>query len=172
MCAYVCCVEEPSEGWRCPACQNPSDVIPTLYKCYCGKLTNPHPRSRGDLTAPHSCADLCGRNLARDPQSSCQHKCQLLCHPGTCTSITSHACMYICIKHATKSAHLKMYIYFSVFHFNKHQPYLFLFQCVGPCPPCPVMVSRSCPCGRQTYPVSELTSCNMNIIRVYICTYM
>ena len=86
--------EDPSEGWRCPACQNGSTVIPTLYRCYCGKITNPRPRSRGDLTAPHSCGDLCGQNLAKTPQSSCQHKCQLLCHPGTVYESKKHQHFY------------------------------------------------------------------------------
>lgn len=27
-----------SETWRCPGCQNISDVIPEKYKCFCGKL--------------------------------------------------------------------------------------------------------------------------------------
>ena len=79
---YIYIAEDPAEGWRCPACQNGSPIVPTLYKCYCGKLTNPRPHSKGDLTAPHSCGDLCRRNLAKTSQSSCQHKCQLLCHPG------------------------------------------------------------------------------------------
>ena len=86
--------EDPSEGWRCPACQNGSTVIPTLYRCYCGKITNPRPRSRGDLTAPHSCGDLCSQNLAKTPQSSCQHKCQLLCHPGTVYESKKHQHFY------------------------------------------------------------------------------
>ena len=79
---------DPTEGWRCPACQNACSVVPTLYKCYCGKMTNPQPRSRGDLTVPHSCVDLCGRNLARNPKSSCKHKCQLPCHPGMSYSLS------------------------------------------------------------------------------------
>jgi transcriptional repressor NF-X1 len=107
--------KDPSEGWRCPACQRASQTVPTLYQCYCRKITNPRPRSKGDLMAPHSCGELCGQNLARTPQSLCQHKCQLLCHPG-------------------------------------------------PCPPCPVMVTRSCPCGRHDYQVrcsktGDLPSC-------------
>ena len=28
-------------GWQCPGCQNPSTTIPSVYKCFCGKVTNP-----------------------------------------------------------------------------------------------------------------------------------
>ena len=84
-------------GWRCPGCQNPSTTIPSVYKCFCGKVANPE-RKR-DSSTPHSCGELCGRKLATSAESLCHHRCQLLCHPG-------------------------------------------------PCPPCPVMVLRSCFCGR------------------------
>ena len=107
--------ELPSEGWRCPGCQNASKVVPSVYKCYCGKVTNPQPRSKGELTVPHSCGDLCLKKLSVAPESTCKHKCRLLCHPG-------------------------------------------------PCPPCPVVVTRNCPCGKKVYQVRcsksrELPSC-------------
>ena len=102
--SYTHDLEYPTEGWRCPGCQNASKVVPSIYKCYCGKVTNPRPRSRGELTVPHGCGELCLKKLATNPESTCKHKCHLLCHPG-------------------------------------------------PCPPCPVMVTINCPCGRKTYQV-------------------
>lgn len=92
--------ENKELGWRCPGCRNSTTVLPSVYKCFCGKVTNPEKRSRQDMSVPHSCGDLCKRKLATGESSLCKHRCQLLCHPG-------------------------------------------------PCPPCPVMVNRNCPCGRS-----------------------
>ena len=94
-------IGQTDNGWRCPGCQNPSTVIPSLYKCFCGRVTNPAQlRSKGDMSVPHSCGEPCRKRLNTSSESPCQHKCPQLCHPG-------------------------------------------------PCPPCPVMVTRKCPCGKS-----------------------
>ena len=73
------------EGWRCPGCQSSSTVIPSVYKCFCGRVVNPgDKRGRGDMTVPHSCGDPCHRRLASSDNDSCKHKCHQLCHPGPC----------------------------------------------------------------------------------------
>lgn len=63
-------------GWRCPACQNVCTDVPKEYRCYCGKVINPH--SNPHITA-HSCGETCER-MGR----YCKHRCTLLCHPGPC----------------------------------------------------------------------------------------
>ncbi|CAG8492678.1 42168_t:CDS:2 [Gigaspora margarita] len=62
-------------SWRCPGCQNKSESIPEVYKCFCGKVENP--KFTRFLT-PHSCGNACKKN--RD----CTHDCTQPCHPGPC----------------------------------------------------------------------------------------
>ncbi|CAG8711686.1 18869_t:CDS:10 [Dentiscutata erythropus] len=62
-------------SWRCPGCQNKSESIPEVYKCFCGKVENP--KFTRFLT-PHSCGNACKKN--RD----CTHDCIQPCHPGPC----------------------------------------------------------------------------------------
>lgn len=63
-------------GWRCPACQNVCREVPSEYKCYCGKNTEPKP---SPSIIAHGCGDVCLRK-----GRTCDHKCTLLCHPGPC----------------------------------------------------------------------------------------
>ncbi|XP_047529301.1 protein shuttle craft isoform X1 [Vanessa atalanta] len=62
--------------WRCPACQNTSQDIPTEYRCMCGAVRNPE-YQRGSSGA-HTCGKACKR------PRTCPHPCTLLCHPGPC----------------------------------------------------------------------------------------
>ncbi|XP_068631534.1 protein shuttle craft [Battus philenor] len=62
--------------WRCPACQNTSEEIPTEYRCMCGAVKSPE-YSRGTVGA-HTCGKACRR------PRNCPHPCTLLCHPGPC----------------------------------------------------------------------------------------
>lgn len=66
--------------WPCPACRVTLYVKPSLYKCFCGKVTRPEVNQR--LT-PHSCGQPCGR---KRPNANCPHTCDSICHPGRCTS--------------------------------------------------------------------------------------
>lgn len=59
--------------WRCPGCQNPSDTVPSEYRCWCGKMENPEVDR---LATPHSCTQPC----LRKRKSGCA--CVLPCHPG------------------------------------------------------------------------------------------
>ncbi|GAA5880063.1 hypothetical protein JCM16303_001198 [Sporobolomyces ruberrimus] len=66
--------------WSCPNCATrflPSE-IPTKYKCFCGRYTDPSPPSKGQI--PHSCTKPC----KRPRPIGCKHPCQLVCHPGPC----------------------------------------------------------------------------------------
>ncbi|KAJ8727951.1 hypothetical protein PYW08_016336 [Mythimna loreyi] len=62
--------------WRCPACQNTNEAIPTEYRCMCGAVRAPE-YQRGS-TGAHTCGRACRRPRA------CPHPCTLLCHPGPC----------------------------------------------------------------------------------------
>ncbi|GAM20809.1 hypothetical protein SAMD00019534_039840 [Acytostelium subglobosum LB1] len=65
--------------WCCPKCRNEyhRKDTPDHYKCFCGKSTNP---PVDPWITPHSCGELCKKNLA----PPCGHSCTLLCHPGAC----------------------------------------------------------------------------------------
>ncbi|CAB3253769.1 unnamed protein product [Arctia plantaginis] len=62
--------------WRCPACQNTNEAIPTEYRCMCGAVRSPE-YQRGAASA-HTCGKACRRTR------TCPHPCTLLCHPGPC----------------------------------------------------------------------------------------
>ncbi|XP_030748129.1 protein shuttle craft [Sitophilus oryzae] len=67
---------ETKGQWRCPACQKTYKEIPQDYQCFCGKMVNP--KFDPNVIA-HGCGDVClkkGKN--------CEHKCNILCHPGPC----------------------------------------------------------------------------------------
>ncbi|KAK3932809.1 Protein shuttle craft [Frankliniella fusca] len=67
-------------GWRCPACQNVTETLPSQYRCFCSKVVDPQ-WNRHDT--PHTCGEVCGKSReGQRPQ--CVHKCTLLCHPGPC----------------------------------------------------------------------------------------
>ncbi|GAA6018805.1 hypothetical protein JCM11491_006870 [Sporobolomyces phaffii] len=68
--------------WSCPNCATkfPPAAIPTKYKCFCGRFTDPQPPARGSTATPHSCAKPC-----KKPRPvGCRHPCALTCHPGPC----------------------------------------------------------------------------------------
>ncbi|KAJ1528779.1 hypothetical protein ONE63_007163 [Megalurothrips usitatus] len=67
-------------GWRCPACQNVTSVIPSQYRCFCNKAVEPQ-WNRQDT--PHTCGEVCGKSRA-SLRPLCVHRCSLLCHPGPC----------------------------------------------------------------------------------------
>ena len=66
-------IDSNCEGWRCPSCRNLSKFVPTIYRCYCGKCVNPRRRSKGELTVPHSCGELCKKKLGMTPKSNCRY---------------------------------------------------------------------------------------------------
>lgn len=66
------------EKWRCPGCQSINAQIPNVYKCFCGKKTNPEIKtSYYSKQLPHSCGKLCGKSLAvlnLEQTFICKHK--------------------------------------------------------------------------------------------------
>ncbi|XP_063154814.1 transcriptional repressor NF-X1 [Candoia aspera] len=72
--------EDGNSGWRCPACQNVSSQVPSIYTCFCGRVKNPG-WNRNEI--PHSCGELCRKKRSAQ---DCPHLCNILCHPGPCPS--------------------------------------------------------------------------------------
>lgn len=72
--------------WSCPQCRKDYSLEekPATYKCFCEKEENPRP---GAFILPHSCGEMCGKNL----QPTCGHTCMLLCHPGPCPPCSQYA---------------------------------------------------------------------------------
>jgi transcriptional repressor NF-X1 len=66
---------EKPQTWRCPGCNLPTDVMPTSFRCWCEKETDPV--SLPGLP-PFSCGQTCNR--ARP----CPHACSTMCHAGSC----------------------------------------------------------------------------------------
>lgn len=60
---------ERSGEWRCPGCQTKRSIVPTDYRCFCGRVVDPRP---GRLATPHSCGESCAR-----PRERCEHPCPL-----------------------------------------------------------------------------------------------
>ncbi|KAG2150355.1 uncharacterized protein EDB93DRAFT_1205209 [Suillus bovinus] len=69
--------EERTGEWRCPGCQAKRESVPSSYRCFCYRITDPSPTR---LVTPHSCAHPCSRVRI----SACGHGCPLPCHPGPC----------------------------------------------------------------------------------------
>lgn len=76
---YVPPKKPKSPKWCCPQCRTDYEPNqrPLNYECFCGKELNPIQQA---WLVPHSCGEICGKNL----QPECGHKCLLLCHPGPC----------------------------------------------------------------------------------------
>ncbi|KAF2669679.1 hypothetical protein BT63DRAFT_455667 [Microthyrium microscopicum] len=67
--------DETPKTWRCPGCNLPQDVLPTSFRCWCEKDTDP--ASLPGLP-PFSCGQTCHRERA------CPHPCASICHAGPC----------------------------------------------------------------------------------------
>ncbi|MEW5303405.1 MAG: hypothetical protein WDW38_001729 [Sanguina aurantia] len=136
-----------SAQWGCPKCRQPypSAALPSSYLCYCGKLTNPE---WDPWITPHSCGELCGRPLP----GGCEHTCLLLCHPGPCPPcplVIDARChcgkqgMRMRCGHHTFSCEQECGRDLGCGHRCEEACH------VGACPPCPVLGSYRCDCGRQ-----------------------
>lgn len=67
--------------WRCPGCNLPHDVLPSVYTCWCEKEMDP--RFLPGLP-PHSCGQTCSRK-----RKDCPHPCDSICHAGPCAPCTA-----------------------------------------------------------------------------------
>uniref|UniRef100_A0A8C7LAA9 Transcriptional repressor NF-X1 n=1 Tax=Oncorhynchus kisutch TaxID=8019 RepID=A0A8C7LAA9_ONCKI len=138
--------DETNDGWRCPACQNVVFQPPNVYKCFCGKATNPE-FQRSEI--PHSCGDMCGKKRSG---ADCKHPCNILCHPGPCpqcpASVTKactcgrtsqpmrcgQATAIHCDKQCGATLNCSEHTCTQVCH-------------SGLCQPCPLQVKQVCYCG-------------------------
>ncbi|XP_053322900.1 transcriptional repressor NF-X1 [Spea bombifrons] len=82
--ATLSMLTDGNSGWRCPACQNVTSRVPSIYTCFCGKVNHPE-WNRNEI--PHSCGELCGKKRAA---LDCPHTCNILCHPGPCPSCPAY----------------------------------------------------------------------------------
>ncbi|KAK2746838.1 FKBP12-associated protein [Myotisia sp. PD_48] len=64
--------------WRCPGCNLPHDILPSVYTCWCEKEVDPHHLPG---LPPHSCGQTCST-----PRKKCPHPCDMVCHAGPCPS--------------------------------------------------------------------------------------
>lgn len=62
-------LHDRSGEWRCPGCQTRRTVVPSEYRCFCGRSIDPRP---GRLATPHSCGEGCSRLRPK-----CKHPCSL-----------------------------------------------------------------------------------------------
>ncbi|XP_060518977.1 protein shuttle craft [Cylas formicarius] len=139
------------DSWRCPACQNIFSEAPSIYKCYCGKMSDP--KCDPNIIA-HGCGEIClrkGRN--------CDHKCTLLCHPGPCpdcTVMVSKPCGCGVTQQVVKcSGDLDIIcdaICNKVLDCGIH---CCIKKChSGSCSPCPQYIIQECYCGKTGRKVS------------------
>lgn len=86
--------------WRCPGCQALNSSLPKAYRCFCGKEHNPYWTPTGP--PPHTCGEICGKkrkataaasasgasssstSTSTSSASTCNHHCNIPCHPGPC----------------------------------------------------------------------------------------
>ncbi|PFX24867.1 Transcriptional repressor NF-X1 [Stylophora pistillata] len=136
-------------GWRCPGCQNITQEIPTVYKCFCGKVVAPEWRRHEGLT-PHSCGEICGKQ--RD--SLCQHRCNQLCHPGPCPScpvMITKACSCGKTKNHIRCGQATVIlcdqVCSKILNCLTHRCTRICHQ--GPCEDCKIVVQQICYCGKQ-----------------------
>ncbi|XP_045497702.1 protein shuttle craft [Colias croceus] len=160
--------------WRCPACQNTSQDIPTEYRCMCGAIRNPE-YQRGSNGA-HTCGKACKR------PRNCPHPCTLLCHPGPCPP-----CQATISKKCGCGAETRSVLCSSKLAQECGRQCNRLLNCQthvctkdcheGPCEPCaeiveqicycPAAKSRSVPCTADTG--GEHWSCGAECARVLAC---
>lgn len=81
----------PPRQWRCPGCNLPKDVLPSIYTCWCAKESDPQFLPG---IPPHSCGQTCSND--RILPRKCPHPCELLCHAGPCPPCSHMGPLQIC----------------------------------------------------------------------------
>ncbi|XP_050670768.1 protein shuttle craft [Leptidea sinapis] len=161
--------------WRCPACQNTSEEIPTEYRCMCGAMRSPEYQRGGN--GAHTCGKACKR------PRSCPHPCTLLCHPGPCP-----ACQATISKKCGCGAETRSVLCSSKLPQECGRKCDHLLNCEvhkcardcheGPCDPCQETVTQVCYCpaakSRSVACTAESSregqwSCEASCARVLAC---
>ncbi|EOY17775.1 Sequence-specific DNA binding transcription factor isoform 1 [Theobroma cacao] len=135
--------------WNCPKCRfsYSKSQIPKSYLCFCGKLQDPP--SDNPWILPHSCGEICNRQLP----NNCGHFCLLLCHPGPCPSCPKS------IKTRCFCGSVEDFRRCGFKNFSCNQPCNKLLDCnkhrcseichPGTCPPCRARDIYCCRCGQK-----------------------
>ncbi|KOX67157.1 Protein shuttle craft [Melipona quadrifasciata] len=155
---------QDDNGWRCPACQNVSSIIPEDYFCFCGKVRAPE-WNRRDIA--HSCGEVCGRTLSKN---DCPHKCTLLCHPGSCPQCTAMVTKYCGCGRTLQTVQCKTHkllkcdsICGKDLNCGRHKCQS---KChYGECEKCEKTVKQVCHCGKY----SLVSMCESYIPPAYAC---
>lgn len=142
-----------SSGWRCPACQNISEKVPSVYWCFCGQVSNPV-WNRHDT--PHSCGEVCNK---KRPGVECIHPCTMLCHPGpcpTCNAVVERCCQ---CKKLKKNMRCGQYAGFQCEEVCNKTLNCGCHMCKiichpGTCSPCQMSLEQTCHCGKTQREVS------------------
>ena len=142
-------------NWYCPQCRRSfltADDILRDYLCFCGKRPEP---PVDPWLPPHSCGEVCGRELAL----GCGHHCTLICHPGPCPPCPQSVDAHCYCGKDTQRRRCTMK------EFSCNKPCGAILACRehrcekechnGPCPPCSKTFVHSCRCGK----VSEERKC-------------
>lgn len=135
--------------WSCPKCRSSyaQKDAPKKYLCFCGKTDLSREETIDFYAEPHSCGEPCERRLP-----SCQHVCSYKCHAGPCPEcvrVKEIRCFcgqttqtlrcsngpFSCGERCPKSRKT-----------CAHPCPLMCHE--GPCPPCEVVVAKSCACGK------------------------
>ncbi|KAK9294261.1 hypothetical protein QLX08_011082 [Tetragonisca angustula] len=155
---------QAENGWRCPACQNVSSIIPDDYFCFCGKVRAPE-WNRRDIA--HSCGEVCGRTLSKN---DCPHKCTLLCHPGSCPQCTAMVTKYCGCGRTLQTVQCKTHkllkcdsICGKDLNCGRHKCQS---KChYGECAKCEKTIEQACHCGK----FSNVLICESYIPPAYAC---
>ncbi|XP_033841815.1 transcriptional repressor NF-X1 [Periophthalmus magnuspinnatus] len=141
--------DDSVEGWRCPACQNVTLKHPSVYTCFCGKVTNPE-WQRSEI--PHSCGDMCGKKRSGE---DCRHPCNILCHPGPCPqcpAFVTKSCICGKTSHPVRCGQASVLhcdsVCGSLLNCGKHNCAQVCHT--GACEPCQIQVDQVCYCGVGT----------------------
>ncbi|KAL3132442.1 hypothetical protein ABBQ32_008998 [Trebouxia sp. C0010 RCD-2024] len=183
--------EGDKASWGCPKCRTgymPAEV-PSDYRCFCGKQRDP---PADPWLAPHTCGDICGKELA----SGCEHTCVLLCHPGPCPpcprqivaachcgklskpvrcSQSQFSCGKLCGKHLpcghSRSDFQCERVCGRALPCARHRCEKVCHE--GACGGCPMEGPRLCPCGKVEYAGlacdEEAAPCGATCDKLLVC---
>ncbi|XP_076278837.1 nuclear transcription factor, X-box binding stc [Lasioglossum baleicum] len=155
---------QADNGWRCPACQNVSIMIPDEYFCFCGKTRAPE-WNRRDVA--HSCGEVCGRTLSKN---TCPHKCTLLCHPGSCPQCVAMVTRYCGCGKTSQTVQCSAHKLLLCDDTCDKDLNCGMHKCEkkchhGECPSCEKTVEQECYCGKDKRKIT----CQSNISLTYSC---
>jgi len=150
-CGSRCSLPLPGCAHKCSLLCHPGPCPPcpqtVQQACHCGQAS---PVTRRCSAAPWSCGEECGAVLGCGA-----HACPATCHPGDCrpcdrTSVQSCECRKTreprpCSAPQFKCGHPCGALLACGFHSCD-----LICHPEGPCPPCPLSLDRSCPCGKST----------------------